>query len=40
MQLIIPFEINKTVEFVSTRPRMLAEVNLDIKRKLTTEIIS
>ena len=40
LQLIIPFEINKTVESESTRPRRVAAVNADIKRKLTTEIIS
>ena len=39
LQLIILFEINKTVESVSTRPRRVAAVNADIKRKLTTEII-
>ena len=39
LQLIIPFEINKTAEGVSTRPRRVAAVNADIKRKLTTEII-
>ena len=40
LQLIIPFEINKTVESESTRPRRVAAVNADIKRNLTTEIIS
>ena len=39
LQLIIPLEINKTVESVSTRPRRVAAVNAYIKRKLTTEII-
>ena len=39
LQLIIPFEINKTVESVSARPRRVAAVNAAIKRKLTTEII-
>ena len=38
LQLIIPVEINKTVEFVSTRPRRVTAVNVDIKRKLRTEI--
>ena len=37
--LIIPFEINKTVESVSIRPRRVAAANADIKRKLTTEVI-
>ena len=31
LQLIIPFEINKTAESVSTRPRRVAAVNADIK---------
>ena len=36
---IIPFEVNNTVESVSTRPRRVAVVNADIKRKLTIKII-
>ena len=39
LQLIIPFEINKTVENVSIRPRRVAAANADIKPKLTTDII-
>ena len=39
LQLIIPFEINKTVESASARPRRVTTVNADVKRKLTTEII-
>ena len=39
LQLIVPFEINKVVESASTRPRRVAAVNYDTKRKLTTEII-
>ena len=39
LQLIIPFEINKTVESVLTRPRRVAAANADIKWKLITEII-
>ena len=39
LQLIIPFEINKTVESVWTGLRRVAAVNADIKRKLTTETI-
>ena len=38
LQLIIPVEINKTIESVSTRPRRVTAVNVDIKRKLRTEI--
>ena len=38
LQLIIPVEINKTVESVSTRPRRVTAANVDIKRKLRTEI--
>ena len=37
--LIIPFQIIITVERGSKRPRRVAAVNADIKRKLTTEII-
>ena len=39
LQLIIPFEINKTVESVSTRPRRVAAKNADIERTLTTDIV-
>ena len=39
LQLIIPFKIKKTVDNISTRPRRVAAINADIKRKLTTEII-
>ena len=39
LQLVIPFEINKTVENVSIRPRRVAAANADIKPKLTTDII-
>ena len=39
VQVIISFEINKTVESVSIRSRREAAANADIKRKLTTEII-
>ena len=39
LQLITPLEINKNVESLSKRPRKVAAVNADIKRKLTNKII-